>query len=276
MTWRLFQARQYQRYAIESLWVAYLRMLQVRRAVPFDPASLSAEIVKSLKDGELLKEAGVPSREFDRLSIAEMATRLARSKGFGKDGSASEWWKTASPSATAAEASWKIRIDKYLWEDRDDVAVFGNAVGLLLMLWIRWRDASEPELGKGFMRAGGRPRISLSTMFSEFGRQQNSRLQDFCSWLLGEYAIGQHLRVSSHKLRTEGIDTFWFYAEEDGYSVHPERQVERAGPGYNAPKLRAATSSLFDLGLLSRTRDGAYACTKDGQRMLNTVLQMES
>ena len=200
----------------------------------------------------------------------------ARSKGFGKDGRATEWWQSASPSAPAAEASWKGRIDKYLGEDGNDVAVFGSAVGLLLMLWIRWRDAGEPELGKGFMRVGRRSRISLSAMFTEFDRQEGSRLREFCSWLLGEYAIGQHLRVSSHKLRTEGIDTFWFYADEDGYSVHPERQVERARPRYNAPKLRAATSSLYDLGLLSRTRDGAYVCTKDGQRMLNAVLQMES
>jgi hypothetical protein len=113
-------------------------------------------------------------------------------------------------------------------------------------------------------------------MFNDFDRHRDLRLTEFCSFALTEYVIGQHLRVASHKLRIEGIDTFWFYAEEDGYRVHPERNIERAKPGYNAPKIRAATSSLYDLGLLKRRADGAFLCGAEGERMLKTVLQMES
>lgn len=275
--WRVFQARQYQRYALESLWVAYLRMLRVHRAVPFDPAVIAAEVIKGIKDADLFKKVGVRSREIDRLSVGELAVRLAQGAIASSSGSASAAsWKEVRPTHPATEASWKGRIDKYLWEEDSPVSAFGNAVGLLLALWTRWRNAAEPEVAKGFMREGGQPRVSLSSMFVEFDRRQSSNLHEFLAWLLGEYTIGQHLRVSSHKLRTEGIDTFWFYSDEEGYRVHPERDVGRAKPGYNASKIGAATSALYDLGLLKRDRNDVYACTKDGLEMLKTVLRMES
>ena len=83
-------------------------------------------------------------------------------------------------------------------------------------------------------------------------------------------------RVATHKLRVEGLDTFWFVAQEDGYALHPERDIAKARPGYNAPKLWAALSSLFDLRLVDRNADGGYLSTNDGERLLQRALATET
>src|SRR5688572_10327312 len=118
---------------------------------------------------------------------------------------------------------------------------------------------------------GGRTRLSLRSMFTEFDRRGTATILEVLTWLLDEYTIGQHMRVATNKLRTEGLDTFWFHAQETGYELHPDREVRRARPGYNAPKLWAATSSLVDLGLLRRTQTNTFRCSAEGTRLLQKI-----
>lgn len=257
--WRLFQARQYQRYAVETLWASYLRILSERDTLPFSPEILAVEIAERIKSAGLLEPSGVNAREVNRLSIGALADKLLPNKNS---------WSARSPSS---EAAWKERIDVSLGEGAS-IDAFGCAVAMILVLWRRWAGTDEPDSARGFMAAGGRPRISLASMFAECERQKASSLRDFCSWLLTEYVVGQHLRVSADKLRREAINTFWFYAEEGGYRVQHDREVHRAKPGYNAPKLKAALSSLIDLGLIKRNEAGQYSCTRDGEKTLEAVL----
>ncbi|MGA8440922.1 MAG: hypothetical protein WB714_22035, partial [Candidatus Sulfotelmatobacter sp.] len=93
------------------------------------------------------------------------------------------------------------------------------------------------------------------------------------SWILEEYVIGQHLRVAAQKLATEGIDTFWFSATEDGYRLHPERNPSDARPTYSGTKIIAARSCLYDLGLIDSSRNSTYRCTNEGRNLLNAVLK---
>jgi hypothetical protein len=171
------------------------------------------------------------------------------------------------PTHPLSESQWKAGIDESL--DTDPALILANALGLLVTLWSRWRETDDP-LSRTFSM-GGRTRLSLRSMFTEFDRRATTTILEVLTWLLDEYTIGQHMRVATNKLRAEGLDTFWFHAQETGYELHPDREVRRAQPGYNAPKLWAATSSLLDLGLLRRTRKNTFGCSPEGTRLLQKI-----
>jgi hypothetical protein len=263
LSWRLFQARQYQRFAIEALWAAYLRLMAERRTMPFSARAVASSMLAAVDDSDALASLGILARDSDRLTLGSLAEALLRRPG--------QW----NAKSKGAENQLKVHIDRCL-ADGANAEAFCIALVLLLVIWRRWKDADEPALGKGFLRKGGRSRLSLAALFEECDRQKETSLTEFCAWAITELVTGQHLSVAANKLRREGINTFWFSAEEDGYTVQPSRDVLRAKPGYNAPKLRAALSCLSDLRLVKRRDDGGHQISRDGERLLKAVLTRES
>lgn len=267
--WRLFQARQYQRYAIEALWVAYLQLIARSGSVPFTTRVLVRELGDALdRDGHIAGGRKASTR-FEDLTLAAFESRIRRR--WSRSGP--DTWSATDPADTLAEPQWKYRIDESIQDD--PALLLTNALGLLGVLWVRWRAVDDPS-ARAFLAAGGRARISVASMVSEFDSRGDLQMSALLAWVLEEYTVAQHMRVATNKLRTEGLDTFWFLAQEHGYMLHPEREVAKARPGYNAPKIWAALSALYDLRLVMRNRESVYTRSSDGDRMVQRVLEVES
>jgi hypothetical protein len=228
-----------------------------RGVLPLRAGTVVQDIANAMDTGGLLSGRTTGHDAITKLTLAELAERCAspdRRRQPTQHGSM-PLPTNLDPTQPLSESRWKLRIDESL--DTDPALVLANALGLLVTLWSRWRETDDP-LSQTFFSMGGRTRLALRSMFTEFDRRATTTILEVLTWLLDEYTIGQHMRVATNKLRTEGLDTFWFHAQETGYELHPDREVRRARPGYNAPKLWAATSSLLDLGLLRRTQTNIY------------------
>jgi hypothetical protein len=147
--------------------------------------------------------------------------------------------------------------------------------GLGLRLHSDLSDVTLEDLSAAILRAGARglnPN-SVDFVMADLDSRRSEPLPRIFSWLLEEYVIGQHLRVAAQKLAYEGIDTFWFCASEDGYRLHPERDISKSAPSYSGPKLWAARICLHDLNLIEIRRDSSSRCTREGRAALERVLR---
>lgn len=281
--WRLFQARQYERVALEALWVALLKSIEQGKVAGFRVDSLVPDAFAELDEEGFAADHGLDlPRPLSEVTLAEYAAALMEADGY-RPAKAAAWIRAArdsealpfdklGPQSAHGEAGWKRAIDVAL-PHASPATVIGAAVSLLVVIWLRFRrfDPQGQAFGR-FLSFGGRGRLSLSTLISEFDRWMDLPLVRLSSFLVEEWALGQHLRVSLHKLHVEGLDTFWVRAGEDGYEIHPKRDVGDAWPKYNGYKIGAALSCLEDLALVGRNSNGEYHCTDDGKRLRDRVI----
>ncbi len=277
--WRVFQAQQYERYALETLWAAFLRILGQRVTLPFDLSAVGGAIASELMKSRFYQDRGLrlPSdlsgATLEDLSAAILKSAVPERRANGLTCFETSW-RRLGPLAKGSEAFWVSEIQDALWNTGNAYWAFGAAVGLLVTLWLRWRCYAAGASGAEFLKVGGRLRLSLAKAMDDFESRRNESLPRVFSWLLEEYVVGQHLRVAAHKLASEGIDTFWFYASEEGYRVHPDRDVTESKPSYSGPKLWAARECLHDLNLIEVRGDSSCRCTREGRATLEKVLKL--
>ncbi|MGA8506799.1 MAG: hypothetical protein WB762_14435, partial [Candidatus Sulfotelmatobacter sp.] len=276
--WRVFQAQQYERYAIETLWASFVRIVARDIVVSFDLAKVSTQVISHLKEQRYYQNRGLRfARDLATTSLGEFSSAVlnaikTRSNPRAPDFIEESWQKFRS-TAAFSEAAWVAEIKNALWTIGNPYQAFGAAVGLLAVLCLRWAGYRPTASGSEFLRVGGQLRLSLGKVIADFESRRDEPLNRVFSWILEEYVIGQHLRVAAQKLATEGIDTFWFSATEDGYRLHPERNPSDARPTYSGTKIIAARSCLYDLGLIDSSRNSTYRCTNEGRNLLNAVLK---
>jgi hypothetical protein len=279
--WRVFQAEQYERYALETLWAAFLRILGQHINLPFDLTETGKAIASELGRSRFYQGLGLrlPSNLSD-VTLEDLSAAILKAGARGLNPNSvdffEESWRRFGSTAKASEAVWASEIDDAFRKTGNAYSAFGAAAGLLVSLWLRWRRYDTTASGAEFLKIGGRLRLSLAKVMTDLDSRRSEPLPRIFSWLLEEYVIGQHLRVAAQKLAYEGIDTFWFCASEDGYRLHPERDISKSAPSYSGPKLWAARICLHDLNLIEIRRDSSSRCTREGRAVLERVLQTTS
>lgn len=276
--WRVFQAQQYERYALETLWTAFIRMLAQHITLPFDLSAVASEITRELGNQRYYQNRGLGlGADLSTVCLAEFLSAILTATNIHDDPGDPHFteasWQKYSSASPLCEAAWIAEIRCALWETGNPYQAFGAAVGLLAVLSLRWVGYSTTSAGSEFLRVGGQLRLSLGKIIGDFEGRRHEPLDCVFSWILEEYVIGQHLRVAAQKYAYEGIDTFWFSAAEDGYRLHPQRNPTDAHPTYSGAKIWAARSCLNDLGLIEERPNSTYRCTKEGRTLLNEILK---
>ncbi len=276
--WRVFQAQQYERYAIETLWASFIRIVAHDIVVPFDLGKVSSEVVSVLNEQGYYRNRGLRlPGDLATTSLGDFSSAVLNAIKIGltpRDSHFTEAsWQKFRSASPFSEAAWVAEIKNALWKLGNPYQAFGAAVGLLAVLSLRWAGYRSTAPGSEFLRVGGQPRLSLGKVIGDFESRRNEPLSRVFSWILEEYVIGQHLRVAAQKLATEGIDTFWFCAMEDGYRLHSQRDPSDAHPTYSGAKIWAARSCLYDLRLIEIGPNSTYHCTDEGRDVLNAVLK---
>lgn len=89
-------------------------------------------------------------------------------------------------------------------------------------------------------------------------------MEEWLGWIVTEWGLDTHFRVSLRKLRSESKDTFRIRPTEEGLEV-----VEAPTPEFNTPRLAQAHHILCDLGALSvDPQSGQFLQTELGRALL--------
>ena len=276
--WRVFQAEQYERYALEALWAAFLRILAQHITLPFDLTETGRAIASQLGKNCFYQGQGLHLHsDLSDVTLEDLSSAILKAGARGLNPNSSgffeESWRRYGCTAKVSEAAWASAIDDAFWNTGNAYSAFGAAVGLLVTLYLRWKRYDAAASGAEFLRIGGRLRLSLTKVMADLECRRDEPLPRVFSWLIEEYVVGQHLRVAAQKLAYEGIDTFWFCASEDGYRPNPERDISKAAPSYSGAKLWAARICLHDLNLIEIRKDSSSLCTREGRVVLQKALQ---
>lgn len=259
--WRLYQAREYYAFALNTLW-AWLCDWGVSNdgdRVPLEMAQIRRAFVDS----------GNPNLVATALELDD--------PGLGEEAS---WSDVVAWFAEKAEATSAVRDDRgiltnvlneeALLEVARSVASPGRAaaaVGLLALITARFGDPALRSRREWVLaRMGEEDRPCLDGFFRDverWGAAGPLSLRDFLTRLLERYVIAQHILIASHKMPE---NTFRFERDGTGLRFYKhDNPVE-----FSDSRFFALTTHLHDLGLCGDFTAGDHSLTRDGLRLLET------
>ncbi|MDY0340539.1 MAG: hypothetical protein RBS17_04940 [Coriobacteriia bacterium] len=257
--WRLYQAREYYAYALNTLW-AHLCAWGIRNIGDLQPIALStirAHFLSSSSPDVFAEAAGVA------------ASGLNHETPWGDVVS----WYASSARAESAVACDSGDVDAPLHEARLIVLardVGGDStvaamIGVLALVCARYGDfelTARPEWM--LARFGHDERLSLDEFLRDlraWGAAGDLTLGRVVTRLLERYVIAQHMLISSRKMPE---NTFRFEREGDGL-----RFYEHANPvGFMDSRFFAISSHLADLGLCGEFGEAEHPLSSDGRALL--------
>lgn len=254
--WRIFQARQYFVYALETIFREVTLVLD-GQSMPFD-VLMKALIDK--KDFEYLnKKFGL------EIDSSEQLSKLVGDIGAGEKGEIFD--REHSLDSELNEEALFQEIKKNL-KSPEHLRNIGYSLLMLIVLYLRlsyYRQKRYPYWE--FAKIGGRTNVSIDVFFNEVGKQIASgvTVKKFLEWVVKDLIIAQHRRVALAKLAWYKKDTFHFYC--DGGLI---RGARIAYPKMNAPKFKNVLNILTDLGLIKGVNN-QYTLTSNGTKILQKI-----
>ncbi|MCZ7665178.1 MAG: hypothetical protein M5U22_20625 [Thermoleophilia bacterium] len=257
--WRMYQAREYYSFALNSLWARLCELgIRLNGDLAPVPMTLLHDRIRDMSAPDPLARAlGIPV------------------PGLGPESAWSEvvlWYQTQAQAESAFETDG-ARIDTLVNESvlldlaratSSEVQV-AAMVGVLALTWARFGDR----------RMMARPEWQLACLGSEERLSLDRFLRDLAQWscapmltlgtvvsrLLDRYIITQHLLVASRKMPE---NTFRFEREADGLRFYQHgNPVE-----FTNSRFSALSNHLVDLGLCGDLSSSAHGPSEDGRRLL--------
>jgi hypothetical protein len=245
--WAVYQAGEYVNRALEEVFLAVLRKLQVgRSSVDSFAAGFSREALRFSS-----KELGLGKTKkawADRLLVD-----LVNEAKVGQ-GPAGQW-----PDERWSEEQLIGRAAKEIDPDRKTAFAFGSILSVLARTCPQEPYTAFETLGGGFQ---DRHAVNLASVAQFIRERQNESTATAVAALVKEMVLIQHLRVAMRKLRYQAQATFKYVVEYGQYVW-----VEDFDPTFTSPRLRQAFLFLRDLGLAKGRADG-WGLTKDGAALL--------
>jgi len=251
--WRMFEARQYFVYALESIFAEITNILY-KKKLTF--TALLEKLFINEIFSEFSNKTGVD------LSPSITLKKLIKSLRKGK--TSEEFDKICGLDSALNEEFLYQEIDHKIYGP-EYIQCLPYSLTLLIFLYLRFNyyRVKKPLYWK-FAQIGGETSLSMDKFFHELedSVSRNVTIEDFMVHVIKEFIIDQHRRVAIAKLSWYKNDTFHFYYDGDYFNG-----TRRSDPKMNAPKFVNTVNILYDLGMIE-SKDNAFFLTEKGKRSL--------
>ena len=245
--WRMYQAREFHAYAINSIW-SWLVDWGIERGGAGRPPKTNdviTALIKSLDFDRLANALGISGMSISTATTIQDAQRKLRVLGGEPDiaPTSDESWIDRPYDVDAPLTEWSLYETAH---SRDSDTRTTAAFALLLLTASRIDPATmagRPEWA--YAQLGGRGRLSIDQFHRDLAtrRSRHATVADVAEWLVRFYVIGQHLRVAASKLPS---NTYRFVREGDSLRfIDKPRPVE-----FNNSRFDAMRFTLAGLGLV--------------------------
>ena len=261
--WRIFQARQFLIYAIESFFTVLTSQIYNR----------NIEIEVLLKEMKEMTVHGITSFEEKHGISFNLDTKITDMLLlFSKGKTDEEIDHDYNLSSKINEWNLYKTIESELKKKEYSSCLSGSFM-LLVLLYVRFNYYRKNNLPYwDFSYIGGDINLSIDSFFSKLDDMDYRGLlvEDMIDWIIKELVIKQHSRVAIAKLSWYKNNTFHFE-----YSGGMIKGLKKARPNMNAPKFNNVINFIEDLGLAVR-QDDKIIITDKGKKTLNEYTKINN
>jgi hypothetical protein len=254
--WRMFHARQYFVYAIESIF------RNITLQIENSPLSLE-DVVQNILNGidfQMLKSDFGIAFTADTL-LSDIMEEIQK----GKTGE--DFDKACTLDSPLQEDALLRAIREHIHEN-DPTYQVGYSTLLLFLLFLRLHSyQTQKAPAWEFAEIGNGSNFSINDFFQEFNNQiqKGETYRDFLKSIIHDRIVLRHLHKAMEKLVGNKIDTFHFTYEEGLI-----KWQKSAYPKMNASRFQNTLNMLTDLSLIEAV-SGEYAVTKTGKEILSRL-----
>jgi len=254
--WRIFQARQYFVYAIETIFHA------VTLAIDEQPLSLD-QIANNLLDkvdfASIKKDFGIDINK--GTTIKEFFQKISNGK---KDEVFDKFFNI--DAKINEEKIFRLIRDNFRDKNYNYFVIYPLIILGFVYLRFNYYRKNKTHYWE-FGKLGGQTNLSMDVFFEFIDRkiEEKTSIEEFLSVLIRDYICMQHTFVAIAKLSWYQNDTFHF--SYDNGILHGLRIADA---NTNAPKFWNTLNILTDLGLITE-KEGRYQLTAQGKNILNRI-----
>jgi len=259
--WRLYQAREYYGFALNSMWF-YLCNWGSKKSnfIPIEVEEFWTHISKELN-----------LKNFSNLSN----TPVSSLKHNSKFADLLNWIKNLNSISKNFDAECNINdpINEYKLynlvksnNESLEFTVFGTLI-ILSLIYLRF-EIIPPELKDLWFisKMGGRERLSLDYFIKSLKKKLNNKditIIEVIKWIFLEFVIEQHIKIASNKLPQ---NTFRFIKEGNKIVFF---DIENSDTDFNTSRFEAISTTIHELGLCSNFNETQHNLTHDGLTIVN-------
>jgi hypothetical protein len=158
--------------------------------------------------------------------------------------------------------------------DVDATKRLGEALVLLFISALGWRDDTAPIAVRQLQERGGATRVALPWFWREMWHRKGDTVKEFTRWVIEWCVLAQSVRVAYEKTDPRGRNNRFFIERADGGYRLVQQHTLTARFAYDADRLGGAFGLLQSLSLIRRTGPGKpYNLTASGKAQFAVVRQ---